>query len=301
MKPLLIAIAGPTAAGKTDFAIRLAQELQTEILSFDSRQFFRELTIGTAKPTEEELSRVPHHFINSHSVHDEFNAGSFEKAALLLLDDLFTRFKVIVAVGGSGLYLNALIKGLDLFPDVSSQSRAQVDCIWQERGLEGLQEMLKLHDPVYALTADLQNYRRLVRALEVSLSSGKPYSSFIRDTPATRNFNTLSYCLNPEREVLYARINARVDQMMENGLLAEAEQWKHFRNLNPLRTVGYTELFRYMDGECSLAESIDAIKQNSRRYAKRQLTWFRHQESVEWVGIYDLPRIASLVKSLLNP
>lgn len=297
---MLVTIGGPTAAGKTGFAIRLAQELQTEILSFDSRQFYRELSIGTAKPTGEELESVPHHFINSHSVHDEFNAGSFEKAALLLLSDLFTKFPVVIAVGGSGLYLKALTQGLDIFPDILPASRELVNSVWEERGLAGLQEMLELYDPAYFDTADLQNPRRLIRALEVSITAGKPYSSFIGGTPPQRQFTTLSYCLSPEREVLYSRINTRVNEMMSNGLLAEAEQWKEYRSLNPLRTVGYTELFRYIDGEATLPESIESIQQNSRRYAKRQLTWFRHQQQVEWITSDDLVKVISQIRHQLT-
>lgn len=283
MRPLLVVIAGPTAAGKTGFALRLAGHLHTEILSFDSRQFYREISIGTAKPTDAELAAVPHHFINSHSIFDNFNAGDFEKAALITLDELFRKHKVVIAAGGSGLYIKALLEGFDVIPQTDSQVCAEIQQIWEEFGLIAIQKLLLKHDPDYYHVVDLNNQRRITRALEVSISTGMPYSGFRNKILPERSFDVLCYCLSPDRDSLYANINARVGTMIESGLITEVQAIQTHRNLNPLRTVGYTEVFAYLDGLTDLPATIESIRQNTRRYAKRQLTWFRHQQQFTWI------------------
>lgn len=300
MRPLLVVIAGPTAAGKTAFAISLAKSLKTEILSADSRQFYREISIGTAKPSQAELESVPHHFINSHSLFEQFNAGDFEKAALSTLDELFLTYPVVIVAGGSGLYLKALLNGLDVFPDIPAEIKTTLEEILKLQGLPALQLMLSELDPEYHASTDLQNHRRIMRALEVSIASGKPYSSFVTGIRPERKFDVLSYCLTPERTVLYHQINSRVDQMIEDGLVKEAETWKDHRDLNALRTVGYTELFEHFDGLCSLDDTIEKIRQNTRRYAKRQLTWFRHQDSYQWIKSGDQELVLSQIRGKLD-
>lgn len=299
-KPLLVIIAGPTAAGKTAFAIRLANALQTEIISFDSRQFYRELSIGTAKPSSSELEAATHHFINSHSVNEDFNVAMFEKAALIKIKELSSVYPVIIAVGGSGLYLKALLEGLDAFPPIDQDIKINLVNLFLAEGLTPLQDLLLKHDPTYHGKVDLSNPRRIIRALEVCLSSGLPYSTFIGQPLTDRDFTTLKFCLNPERPELYTRINTRVDQMIEAGFIDEAQRLKDFSHLKVLRTVGYTELFAYFDGLTNLAATIDLIKQNTRRYAKRQVTWFKNQENFAWVNIGDFESVLSQIREILS-
>ena len=282
MTPILIAVVGPTAAGKTALAIKIARYFNTEIISFDSRQFYREMNIGTAKPSSEELSQVKHHFIDSHSITDYYSAGRFAEDALYLLRSLFKGQKVVVAVGGSGLYLKALTEGLDEMPEVPEEIRAQVRKESVSGKLDDLREELKQMDPAYYQMADLQNPARITRAIEVIRASGKPFSSFHSNNKAERFFETVKVGIDMDREVLYERINKRVDLMIKDGLVEEAKKLLVYRNNEALQTVGYQEFFEYFDGKISLDEAIRLVKRNSRRYAKRQLTWFRKDAEIHW-------------------
>lgn len=283
MSNILIAIAGPTAIGKTNFAIQLAKILQCEIISCDSRQFYKELTIGTAVPSTEELASVKHHFIQTHSVSELYTAGQFETDALLVVQELFKNNKYVIVVGGSGLYFNALLNGLDTFPKVSPDAKKEVQHIYDSQGLIGLQKKLQQLDSLYYQTVDQSNPRRMMRALEVCLSSGVPYSTFRTGKAAKRNFEVLKIGLEAPRVELYNRINSRVDLMLENGLLQEAKQVYDLRHLIALQTVGYKELFDFLDGKTSFEIAVEEIKKNTRRYAKRQLTWFKKDQEIRWI------------------
>jgi len=274
-KKYLIVIGGPTASGKTAFAVEVANYFQTEIISFDSRQFYKEMNIGTAKPTAAEMQGIPHHFIGHRSIFEPYSVGDFEKDALELLEILYRKYNILVAVGGSGLYSKALCEGLDQFPDIPEEIRQQVRQLYQEQGLEALQQAVQVADPEYFASVDQQNPHRLIRALEVSWSSGQPYSSFRKKEKKARFFIPIYIEMNISREILYDRINKRVDMMMENGLLEEVKNLYPHRNLTTLQTVGYQELFEYLEGNKTLEAAVDKIKQNSRNYAKRQLTWWR--------------------------
>lgn len=281
---VLLVICGPTASGKTAVAIELAKQHQTEIISFDSRQFYREMSIGTAKPSKEELAQAKHHFIDNISIAEEWNAGTFEKAAVKKLDELFEKHKIVIAVGGSGLYLNALLFGFDDMPLKDENLRKQLQTEFEEKGIEFLQKKIKELDPAFYEEGEIRNPQRLMRAIEVSTLSGKPYSEQKSFSPVKRNFSPKLFAIHHERELLYNRINLRVDEMMKNGLLEEVKSLLSYRNHNALQTVGYKELFEYLDGKCSLEEAIEKIKQNTRNYAKRQMTWFKNQyEGVKWV------------------
>ncbi|GJM33217.1 MAG: hypothetical protein DHS20C18_22180 [Saprospiraceae bacterium] len=271
----LIVVGGPTASGKTALAIRLAQYFQTEIISGDSRQFYSDMYIGTARPTDEELSEAKHHFIGHLDIDDNYSVGDFVRDALQKLEELFAKQEVVILVGGSGLYIRALCEGLDEFPDVPPEVKLALEQLYQQEGLSVLQNELLARDPEYYQEVDLANPHRIIRALSVCRSSGKPFSSFRHKTDATRFFTPIYLQLYWPREQLYERINQRVDQMMAQGLLAEAEGLFARRHLNALQTVGYQELFDYLEGKQSLEEAIELIKRNSRRYAKRQLTWMR--------------------------
>ncbi|CAN5617743.1 tRNA (adenosine(37)-N6)-dimethylallyltransferase MiaA [soil metagenome] len=290
MKPTLIVVGGATATGKTSLAIELAQQFNTAIISADSRQCYREISIGTAKPTAEELSLVPHHFINSHSIQDYFSSGIFAIEATKIIDQLFTEHQVIILVGGSGLYIKALLEGLDDLPEVSAAIRAELKSDYQEKGLAELLEELKKSDPEYFSKVDQHNHARVIRALEVIRSSGLPYSSFLGKKSKEKNFNTVAISIQHPREILYERINRRVDQMINDGLVSEAETVSDYRNHPALRTVGYKELFQYFDGTITLEEAILQIKQHTRNYAKRQETWFRHQADFKFITAEDLSK-----------
>ncbi len=278
----LIVVVGPTAVGKTAMAISIAQALGTVVLSADSRQFYREMSIGTAKPSPDELATVPHYFIDNLSIHDNYSAGDYEQDALNVLDTVFAERDQAVLVGGSGLFVDAVCVGLDELPKPIPGVRDRLNAWHEEAGLAPLQERLREVDPVYYAEVDIHNSQRVIRALEMYESTGKPFSSFRQRDLAKRPFRTLFIGLNTERPALYDRINQRVDQMMENGLIDEAKALYPFRNLPPLLTVGYAELFDYFDGKISLETAIDRIKQNTRRFAKRQLTWFRRREDTKW-------------------
>lgn len=287
-KKYLIVVGGTTASGKTGFAIRLAQHFNTSILSVDSRQFFHEMSIGTAKPNAKELLQAPHHFIGHRSIFDTYSAGDFETEALALLNELFQEKDVVIACGGSGLYLKALIEGLDVFPDVPVATRQAIEKEYEEKGLAWLQTRLQQVDPAYHQTVDLQNPHRLIRALSVYKASGKAFSSFQQQQRPARDFQAIYLQLYWPRAEQYQRINQRVDGMMEAGQLEEAKTLFTHRHLTALQTVGYQELFTHLEGESTLAEAIDLIKRNTRRYAKRQLTWMRrdrhwkHLHPSEW-------------------
>ena len=283
MKTLLV-IAGPTAVGKTALCVQLAKTLQTDVVSADSRQLYRELSIGTAKPTPGEMAGVRHHFIDSNSIADPVNAGRYERACLALLNTLFQTKDIVILSGGTGLYINAVCSGLDDMPAIGPTLRAQLLIRLQEEGLDALQQELRRLDPVYAQSADLQNPVRVTRALEVCLATGQPYSSFRQQQTAERPFRSVRIALERPREELYARIDARMDAMLANGLVEEVRSLTPYRDLSTLHTVGYQEVFPYLDGVYDYDEMVRLLKRNSRRYAKRQLTWFRNQGDYKWFG-----------------
>ncbi len=281
-KKTLIVLIGPTGIGKTDLSIELAQHFQTEILSCDSRQMFRELKIGTAAPTQEQLAAVPHHFIGHLSIHDYYSAGRYENAVLELLPGLFETKDYALMTGGSGLYVDAVVKGIDNIPRVSDAIREKYMQLLQDKGLEHLQTLVQEIDPAYYAQADTQNAKRLLKALETYEMTGQPYSSLRTNQTKARDFNIVQIGLTMDREKLYERINLRVDLMLEAGLLEEARSYYPFKELNALNTVGYKELFGYFDGAYDLEEAIRLIKRNSRRYAKRQMSWFKRDSSILW-------------------
>jgi tRNA dimethylallyltransferase len=275
----LIYIAGPTGVGKTKTAIALAKAFDTEIISCDSRQFYKEMKIGTVVPTEEELAAVPHHFIQSKSIEEAYTVADFEKEAMATIEELFDKKDTLIMVGGSGMYADAVMFGMDEFPEVPQEVRNQIRLFYETHGLQGLQELLREKDPKYYTRVDINNPVRLLRALEVCIASDKPYSSFLGQERPARSFVSKMIILHCPRTVLYDKINARVDQMMKDGLEEEARALIPFKDHAALRTVGYKELFPYFDGECSLEEAINEIKKNSRRYAKRQITWFKKYDN----------------------
>ncbi|WP_299386343.1 tRNA (adenosine(37)-N6)-dimethylallyltransferase MiaA [uncultured Lacinutrix sp.] len=278
----LISIVGPTAIGKTSLSIKLAQHYNTEILSADSRQFFKEMQIGTAAPTLEELSQAKHHFIHNKSIEEEYNVGAFEKEAIATLDILFKSHDYVIMVGGSGLYVDAVTKGLDYFPEVDKSIRERLNLELVENGLEALQLQLKKLDIEAYNTIAIDNPKRVIRALEICIGSEKPYSSFLNKDKNKRNFKTITIGLTAERETIYNRINKRVDIMMAEGQLEEAKSLIDKQHLNALNTVGYKELFNYFKDEWTLDFAIAEMKKNSRRFAKRQLTWFKRNENTLW-------------------
>lgn len=296
-KPMLICLVGPTAIGKSSLAIKLAQAFSTEIISADSRQFFKEMCIGTAVPSEAELSAVPHHFIQNKSIFEDYSVGDFEKDAIAFLNTYFKIKNVAVMVGGSGLYVDAVAKGLDTFPEVPSVIREQLNFELNNKGVESLQNELKKADPTYFKKVDIQNPHRLIRALEIYRATGKPYSSFLNKDTINRDFETLFIGLTAEREIVYTRINHRVDQMIEAGLIDEANSLLPYKEKNALQTVGYRELFEYFEGKISMEEAISEIKKNTRRFAKRQNTWFKKNEDIHWFNYQtDASTIINFIK-----
>ena len=281
----LITIVGPTAIGKTKLAIDLAKYFKTEIISADSRQFYKEMSIGTAVPSRNELESVPHHFIQHKSIREIYNVGDFEKDALNVLDNLFKKYDITIMVGGSGLYVDAVNYGLDAFPGVDKEIRTKLNSIHKQEGIEVLQNQLKELDPKYYDKVDIQNPHRIIRALEICLGTGKTYSSFINKKKPPRPFNSIMVGLSMERSILYDKINERVDTMIENGLIEEARSLYKHKHLNALQTVGYTELFNSFDGIWDLDYAIPEIKKNTRRFAKRQLTWFGKNKDIIWVDV----------------
>lgn len=302
MTKFLISIVGPTAIGKTALSIQLAQYFGTDIISADSRQFFKEMQIGTAAPSKEELSAAKHHFIHHKSIHDNYNVGTFERDAMALLNKLFKTKDVVIMVGGSGLYVDAVTKGLDDFPDVDGDIRKKLNFDLETKGLSYLQEQLKQLDTEAYNTMAIDNPHRVIRALEVSIGTGKPYSSFLNKGKATRNFKTVSIGLTADRDIIYNRINQRVDLMVEEGLLEEVKSLLPHKNLNALNTVGYKELFNYFDGAWELDFAISEIKKNTRRFAKRQLTWFRKDASILWFDyLTETDKIIQSIETRLLP
>ena len=292
-QPTLIVIVGPTGSGKTSLAVTLARHYSAPIISTDSRQFYRGLPIGTAQPTAEELSLAEHHFIADREVDDDFNSGRYEQEALARLDELFKRHDVVVAVGGSGLYIQALCEGMDNLPEANEELRQSLKQRLESEGIEPLFEELRRLDPAYAEVVDRHNPARIMRALEVCITSGKPYSHQRKGERQQRPFRIVKIGTDLPRDVLYERINLRVDMMISEGLEAEARAMLPKRELNSLQTVGYREMFDYFDGRCSLDEAIELIKRNSRRYAKRQMTWFRRDAEIAWFSPHDIEPIIS--------
>tara|TARA_B110000046_G_scaffold186038_1_gene231697 strand:+ start:9125 stop:10045 length:921 start_codon:yes stop_codon:yes gene_type:complete len=281
-KNTLITIVGPTAIGKTALSIQLANYFNTDIISCDSRQFFKEMTIGTAVPETDELAAAKHHFIQNRSIFEDYNVGSFERDALQKLDTLFQENSVQVMVGGSGLYIDAVLKGLDYFPEVDPKIREELTTQLHEKGIETLQEKLKDLDLETYKTIAIDNPHRIMRALEICIGSNTPYSTFKNKPKAPRNFNSIKIGLHADREIIYSRINQRVDRMMVNGLLEEAKELYPNKKLNALQTVGYRELFSFFDGDITKDFAISEIKKNTRRFAKRQGTWFKKDEETLW-------------------
>lgn len=316
-KKYLIVILGPTAIGKTSIAIEVAKELGSEIISADSRQFFKEMNIGTAKPSEEELKTVQHHFINSLSIEEEYNVGMYERDTLKLLDKIFKKKNAVVLAGGSGLYINAVCNGFDEVPPADKKIRVHLENVYKEKGIEGLRILLKEHDEEHYRKIDLLNPHRLIRAVEVCMITGKKYSDLRKKDNAhppsqnvlteqsqssavdRRPFKAIKIGLRMEREKLYKRINARVDEMMNKGLLEEVKSLSALRKegkLNSLQTVGYKELFDFIDNKTELPRAIELIKQNTRNFAKRQMTWFRKDDTIKWFDADDKQSIMQFIR-----
>ena len=278
----LLVIYGPTAIGKTSLAIQLALQHETEIISADSRQFFKEMKIGTAVPEQEELDAANHHFIQHKSIKDNYNVGLFEKEAISKIEQLFKHHNTLIMVGGSGLYIDAVCKGLNTFPDIDETLRIELRQKFEDYGLQWLQDEVKKIDPIFYASSDVNNHQRLLRCLEVCKQSGQTFSSYKNKQNKTRPFEIEYISIKMDREKLYQRINERVDIMMEKGLLQEVESLIKFQDLNALKTVGYSELFQYLNKDISLERAIELIKQNSRRYAKRQMTWLKRYP-INWI------------------
>ncbi len=295
MKNLLV-ILGPTGIGKTNISIEVAQLLGTEIISADSRQIYRELAIGTAIPSPQQLHTVKHYFIQSISIHQPLNASHFEQLVLAKLDELFKTYDNVVMTGGSMMYIDVVCHGIDDLPNIDPAVRSSLLVRFASDGLEPLRHELKIVDPVYYMKADLKNHKRVIHALEVYYMTGKPYSSFLTRQKAKRDFNIIKVGLNTDRSVLYDRINKRVDQMVEQGLVEEARNVYPYKHLNSLNTVGYRELFAYFDGELSLDAAIEQIKANSRKYARKQLTWFRKDKLINWFDVQNEKAIFEFIK-----
>lgn len=293
----LVVVGGPTAVGKTSLSIALAGKLGAEIISADARQFYKELRIGTARPTEEELATIPHHFIGHLSVHDYFNVSLFEQQALSVIDEVFKRTNFVIITGGSGLYIDTLCHGIDALPDVDQEIRKQLQQTYEARGLEGLRHWLKGVDPVYYDKVDLANPNRMMRAIEVFLQTGKPLSQWQVNMKQTRPFAIKRIVLNRSREELFARINKRVDVMIADGLIEEAAAMFSYRRLNALNTVGYKELYAWLSNRCDLHTAIANIKTHTRRYAKRQLTWCRRYEDAAWFSPDEQEAILAFIQS----
>lgn len=293
----LIVIVGPTGVGKTALSIELAQHFKTEVISADSRQIYKELEIGTAKPSEKEQQAVPHYFISSHSILENYSVGKYEQEAIQLFDRLYQNHDILILVGGTGLYVDAVCNGIDILPESDPDLRKQLEGLLEKNGIIILQQKLKELDPEYYNTVDFNNPHRLIRAIEVSIISGKPYSSFRKKSVVSRAFTPIKIGLNINRQELYERINQRVDKMIEAGLVNEAKSLFPYKHLNALQTVGYQELFDYFEEKISFEQAIDFIKQNSRRYAKRQLTWFKRDKDIFWFEPNEKEKIIDLIRT----
>ena len=298
-KSTLIVILGPTASGKTGVAIRLAKHFHTEIISADSRQFYREIPIGTAAPTSEQMEEIPHHFVGQRSITEDYNVSQFEKEVLELLAEKFKEKEVMLMVGGSGLYIDAVCKGIDDLPDPDPNLRKDLNQLFESKGITALQELLKQLDPEYFDQVDINNPKRLLRAIEVCKQTGKKYSELRLNQPAERDFRIIKIGLEMPREQLIQQIHHRTDEMMKHGLLEEAKSMLSHRNLNALNTVGYKELFAYFDAAWTLDLAIEKIKTNTRRYAKRQMTWFKRDKEIQWFSPENSDDIQSFIENCL--
>jgi tRNA dimethylallyltransferase len=293
----LIVVVGPTAVGKTAVSIQLATHFHTEIISADSRQIYKELELGTAKPSTEELTKVKHHFINTHSIEQDYDAGAYERDALILLDELFKKYDTLVLCGGSGLYVKAVLEGFDEMPEIPEGTRAKIIEQYEQNGLAWLQEKVKEADPDFFETVDQKNPQRLMRALELHLASNKPQRELRSQKKTVRLFEIIKIGLELEREELYQRIDSRMDAMIAAGLFEEAEQFYPQRNLNALQTVGYREVFDFLDHQYDKEEAFRLLKRNTRRYAKRQLTWFKRDPEIKWFRPEQLNKIIGLIEN----
>lgn len=300
MKKYLVVLLGPTGVGKTDLSIFLAEYFKSSIVSSDSRQIYKEIKIGTAVPDEESLNKIKHYFISSLSIHDYFNSWEYEKQAIKQIEELHETSDVVLLVGGSMMYIDAVCKGIDDIPTIDTELRDKIMNRYNNEGIEPIKNELKKLDPSFYNEVDLNNHKRVIHALEVCIQSGKPYSSLRTNISKKRNFEIIKIGLNRDREELYDRINRRVDLMFEEGLLEEAKQMFPYKNLNSLNTVGYKELFGYFDKEYDLDEAKRLIKRNSRRYAKRQLSWFNRDSDIKWFNPDDHQEILKAIKKELN-
>lgn len=286
MKQLLVLL-GPTGVGKTEWSIRMAEQLGVPIVSADSRQLYKGLIIGTAAPTEEQLKRVPHHLVGILSPNDYYSASEYENEALSVINKLHKQHDTVILTGGSMMYIDAICKGIDIMPDIDQELRNDISKMYHEEGLDPIRQKLKLLDPIYYDQVDLKNTQRVIHALEVCIMTGKPYSSFRLNTIKERPFDIIKVGFNRPRPELYDRINKRVDEMIKDGLEEEARQLYPMKHLNSLNTVGYKEMFEYFDGNWTLEEAIDKIKQHSRNYARKQLSWFNRDKSIKWIDLSD--------------
>ena len=300
MQKHLIVLNGPTGIGKTKTGIQIAKNFKTEIVSADSRQIYKEMTIGTAVPDFEELNAVKHHFIQTHSIHEVYNASRYENEALDVIDSVLKTNNLVLFVGGSMLYIDAVCRGIDIMPDADAEIRKMLKDKLEKEGLESLRFQLKKIDPNYYNSVDLKNPNRIIHALEISIQTGKPYSSFRSNPNKTRSFSIIKIGLNCDRKKLHNRINSRVDQMIDAGLENEAQNLYHLKHLNALNTVGYRELFAYFDGKTTLEKAIELIKRNSRRYARKQLTWFRSDNEINWFEPEQSNEIISFLKNQIS-
>ena len=301
MYKYLISIVGPTAIGKTSLAIQLAEKYSTEIISADSRQFYREMSIGTAKPSVSELNSTKHHLINNKSVVDNYSIGEFEQDAIKHISNIHSRCNIAVLVGGSGLYLDVINYGLDQIPKTEKNIRNSLNNDFESKGLIYLQNKLKKVDLITYNNIDLNNSRRIIRALEVTISNEKPYSSFLNKKKVNRDFKVIEIGINAERELVYQRINNRVDDMVNQGLINEVKKLIKYKHLNSLNTIGYKEIFRYLNGDISLEFAVNEIKKNSRRFAKRQITWFKSNNNIIWFNQnYKIDNIIKVIDKLIS-
>ncbi len=282
MNKFIISIVGATGIGKTDLSLKLAAHFQTEIISADSRQFFKEIPIGTAAPSNEELALIPHHFIHNKSITEAYSVGHYEKEVLKCIEKLHQKHDVLILIGGSGLYIKSVLEGLDAFPKVDPKIREQLSLSLKTEGIMALQKELKAKDPETYAKIDLENSHRIIRVLEICKGTGKPYSQFLNKDKIKRSFTPISIGLDGAREIVYERINKRVDQMLKKGLIEEAEAVYKYKGMNALNSVGYKELFEHFAGNCTLDSAVEEIKKNSRRYAKRQITWFKKNKNIQW-------------------
>ena len=300
VKKILIVLIGPTGVGKTDLSLSLSQQFDTPILSADSRQFYKELKIGTAAPTEKQLKTTKHYFVGMLDLASYYNAWEYEKSVISLLEELYKEKSVALLTGGSMMYVDSVCKGIDYMPSADPDIRNQLQALFEAEGLDSIRLQLKQLDPIYYDQVDLKNHKRVLHALEICLASGKPYSSFRTNKVKERPFEIVKIGLRREREELYERINLRVDQMIEDGLLDEVKQVLPYRNYNSLNTVGYKELFPYFDGECTLDAAIEKIKQHSRIYSRKQMSWFKRDKDIMWFHPDEKEAIIQTIKDREN-